>query len=111
MAFLRCFCSLELVATNRLVGCVALSIGEGMWEKFPVMDFERSAGRFRRHWLYMGVPTPSGLFEVPTSLPVEHSGWSQGELAGAVMASLWGTVKRLRSAELCAFAIVCEFVA
>ena len=59
----------------------------------------------------MEVPTPSGLFEVPTSHPVEHCGWGQVEIAEAGMASLWERVERLRSAVLCSSSIVCEFVA
>ena len=59
-----------------------------MWEKFPAPDFERSVGRYREHWLYMEVPSPSDFFEVPTLLPSEHSGWKQAELAGGGMAPL-----------------------
>ena len=89
VALLRCFCSLEEGSRERLAGCVFFALGEGKWDRFPVLDFDRKAGRFWRHWAYLEVAEANSVFKIPTSIPVRHSGWAQGELAGTDMKPSW----------------------
>ena len=57
------------------------------------MDFKRKVGRFRKHWACLEIAEANELFEIPTALPVRHSGWAQEELAEAGMEPLWERVE------------------
>ena len=74
VALLCCFFPLEEREEGRLAGCVSFALGDGWGKSFPLLDFERKAGHFRRHWAYLEVAEANGLFVAPTALPVRHSG-------------------------------------
>ena len=71
-----------------MAGCVSFALGDGWGKRFPLLDFERKAGHFRKHSAYLEVAEANGLFEAPTAFAVRHSGWAQEKLAGVGMEPL-----------------------